>query len=225
MREFIVKAQVSGRGTVRAKVKAPDEIALREHLESKGWVIDAVTESTIEIVEEESWSPPKPDPRPVGLKPLNRPAGDRFDRRTIMSPSDSSHTLTSFSPGLLVFLHFITFSWFSLIHLLFLHSRLPTVRSDDPSGSKAFWLLCVPFYGLYWFAFAFRRLVYRINEQRVLHGLPPAVSDGFTLTFCILMLIPYVNLVALIFVMPIFIAYVQSSVNELVDAKWDRREF
>lgn len=223
MKEFIVKAQVSGRGTVRAKVKAPDEMTLREQLEAKGWMIEAVTESTIEIVEEAAWSPPKPVPRPVGLKPVTFPASDRFDRRPIMSPNNSSHELTPFSPGLLVFLHFITFSIFPLIHLLMLHSRLPKNREDDPSGGKAVGLCFVPFYAIYWTPFALRRLVFRINEQRELLGLSPSVSDGFVLANCILFMVPYLNLLAFVFIMPVFFGYVQSSINELVDASRDRR--
>jgi hypothetical protein len=110
-----------------------------------------------------------------------------------------------------------------------MHDRLPKLRRDDPSGFVAVALSFVPVLNLIWFFFSFRRLCVRINEQRRFAGLPETAPQTLavivaTLLLCgavstILPLTGWVLLGTTVWVLiPVFIAVLQASVNELVTA-------
>lgn len=135
------------------------------------------------------------------------------------NPGVGTHSLTTFSPGMLLLLHFLTCGMYTIyVHFGLMHDRLPVRRSDDPSTGKAIGFLFIPFYNLYWIFFVNLRLIDRINEQRQAAGLPPDAPRGLALTTCIMMVIPYVNILAILIMVPIYAAVLQGNVNELVRA-------
>ena len=136
------------------------------------------------------------------------------ERRT--KQLSGKHQLTEFSAGLMVFLSFLTVGIFPWIYFALMHGKLPRNREDDPGGGKAVGFLFIPFFNLYWQFVVCQRLCVRINEQRALRGLPQNAPTGFAVAVCILNLIPYVGIASLIFVWPVFVAMLQSNVNELV---------
>jgi len=130
------------------------------------------------------------------------------------SPAASAHTLGHFSGGLVVLLHFATLGIFTFIWFNLMHDKIPRTRHDDPSAGKAIGFLFIPFFNLYWIFFTYLRLADRLNQQRVARGLP-ATMRGFTMTVCILSVIPFVNYVNLLVIWPIWAGLMQGSVNQL----------
>jgi hypothetical protein len=137
------------------------------------------------------------------------------------------HTLSTFSVPGVVLLHFVTVGLFPLVHFNQMHDRLPRIRRNDPSAFVAVALSFIPGVNLIWFFFTFRRLCLRINEQRRFAGLPRTAPQllavivpalllcGFAGT--ILPLTGWIVLGATVWVLiPVFIAVLQASVNELV---------
>jgi hypothetical protein len=127
-----------------------------------------------------------------------------------------------------IFLHCITLNIFPIIRFNLMHGRMPRLRPDDPSAGKAIGFLFIPFFNLYWFFFTYLRLVTRINEQRVLRGLPAASLGWLAVTFCVGHLLCGIIIVAFfppgIYLNPatlvlgsLFYSLLQNSVNELVE--------
>jgi hypothetical protein len=134
------------------------------------------------------------------------------------NPNPHTHQLTSFPVALVVILHYLTCSLFTLIWLNLMHGKMPKVRSDDPSAGKAIGFCFIPFFNLYWIFFTYRRLCLRLDEQRALYGLPPSNLRGMATTNCIFQVIPYINgLIGFTIITPIFLGQVQASVNQLVN--------
>ncbi len=127
--------------------------------------------------------------------------------------------LEYFSPGLLLLFHYLTFGLFTMIWLGLMHDKMPFVRHDDPSAGKAIGFMFIPFFNLYWLFFNYIRLEVRVNEQLYWAKNPNYLSHGLTLSMCILMLIPYVNFIAFLVLMPIYAYEVQSKANWLVYAR------
>lgn len=129
------------------------------------------------------------------------------------------HTLTAFPTPLAVLAHFLSFGLFTFIWLNLMHGKLPKVRDDDPSAGKAIGFMFIPLFNLYWVFFSYTRLCQRLNEQRRLAGLPEDVPGGLAIAMCVLLVIPYCGqLIAFLFLAPIFLGIVQSKVNELAEA-------
>ena len=137
------------------------------------------------------------------------------------------HKLTSFSVVGLLLLHYVTVGLFSVVHLNLMHDRLPRVRRSDPSGLVAVGLCFVPVINLVWFFFTLRRLCVRINEQRRLRGMPETAPQTMAITVSALLLCGFVATILPItgwvllgvtsgILIPVFIAVLQASVNELV---------
>ncbi|HWF20170.1 MAG TPA: hypothetical protein VG754_12945 [Verrucomicrobiae bacterium] len=127
-----------------------------------------------------------------------------------------THTLDSFPVVALILIHFFTCGLFSFIWLGLMHGRLPKVREDDPSAGKAVGFCFIPFFNLYWIFFSYRRLCLRVDEQRILYGLPPSNLTSMATAACIFQVIPYVNILGSITTLPIFAGQMQYSVNQLV---------
>jgi hypothetical protein len=134
---------------------------------------------------------------------------------TVAVPSAS---LTEMPVAAVVLLHFFTCGIFSLIWFGLVHGRLPKIRPDDPSAGKAIGFMFIPFFNLYWVFFSYLRLCDRIDEQRALYGLRPSNLRGFAITMCVILLIPYINILGGLIINPIFFGMMQSSINELVAA-------
>ncbi len=130
----------------------------------------------------------------------------------------AGHQLSNLHPAVVVILHFVTCGIFNFIWFSLMHGKLPKVRQDDPGAGKAIGFMCIPFFNLYWIFFSNLRLCERLEEQRQLHGLPPSGMRGLALARCILRVIPYVNVLGILIMDPIYFAIMQSKVNELVTA-------
>jgi len=75
-----------------------------------------------------------------------------------------STVIQSFPILPLLLLHVLTLGVFTFVWVLSRHGILPKFRADAINAGKAFGLLLVPFYHLYWLVFVFYRLAKRCNE-------------------------------------------------------------
>jgi hypothetical protein len=148
---------------------------------------------------------------PYGLSPYQSPEqlseADKMQLR--------GHGLQHFPAGLAVFLHFISFGLFSLIHYGMQHERLPKVMVNDPTPGKAIGFSFIPYFNLYWIIFNPLRLADRINLQSRIRDQGDAVPRGLILACGILSVIPYINIV---FGLPLWGAGVyslQTGINRL----------
>jgi DNA-directed RNA polymerase subunit RPC12/RpoP len=167
--------------------------------------------------------------RPASRTPPNPAARTSPDSQAPRAtPEAAAHRLAAFPVGLVIFLHCITLNIFPTIRFNLMHGRMPRLRPDDPSAGKAIGFLFIPFFNFYWFFFTYLRLVTRVNEQRVLRGLPPANLGWLAITFCVGHLLCGVIIVAFfpagIYLNPatlvlgaVFYSLLQNSVNELVE--------
>lgn len=126
--------------------------------------------------------------------------------------------LNTFSVPLVLVLHFVTSGIFTIIWFNMMHGKMPRNRPDDPSAGKAIGFMFIPIFNIYWIFFTNLRLIDRINEQRHFAGLPPADLRGTLLTGIILLFIPCANIIGALIVIPIYLAGLQSAVNELCHA-------
>ena len=153
---------------------------------------------------------------------LNRPAFPAPPAGGPMKPAgygqQRGHSLQPFPTAVLILIHFLTFGLSSWIWQSRVHGNLPKIRPDDPSAGKALGFLFIPFYNYYWVFFTCHRLCVRLNEQRAQAGLAPDVPTGLAIGMCILLVIPYIGLLSVLFLMPVFVGIVQSKVNELARA-------
>jgi len=129
----------------------------------------------------------------------------------------AQNTVSTFSPGLVVLLHFVTCGLFSTIWFGIQHGNLPKIAQDDPGAGKAIGFLFIPFFNIYWVFIFWLRLCDRINLQLVLRGLKPSAPRGLAMACCIVMLIPYIGFLAYMILNPILGAMLQSSLNQIAD--------
>jgi hypothetical protein len=80
--------------------------------------------------------------------------------------------LTSFSPGLAVFLSILTLGIFPLIFYGLKNEQLPRVKEIDASNGKFIGFMFIPYFNIYWQIVAWARFVDRINFQLRLRGKP-----------------------------------------------------
>jgi hypothetical protein len=125
--------------------------------------------------------------------------------------------LPRISVTLVIVLHLMTFSLFSVFWFNAMHGRLPRSKSDDPSPLKASLLLFIPIVNFYWVFFTWLRLCDRLAEERRSARLPATGLKTLCLVCCILMFVPYVNLLSIVMIQPALFACMQSEVNELHD--------
>lgn len=122
----------------------------------------------------------------------------------------------TFSVGVGILLHFLTFGIFTIIFCGLKHSKLPKIKSDDFSGGKAIGFLFIPFFNFYWLFVFWRRLAMRINFQFRLRNEKSPVSIGLATAICILTFIPYLGgAINFLVLMPILFSQIQSASNTL----------
>ncbi len=155
-----------------------------------------------------------------------RACGRSFVAPAELAVTGQRHILTTFSVPGVVLLHLVSFGLFPLVHFNMMHDRLPKLRRSDPSAFVSVALSFVPGVNLLWFLFALPRLCLRINEQRRFAGLPETAPQSLALIVATLLLcgtagtiLPWTGwalLVTTLWVLiPVFIAVLQASVNEL----------
>jgi hypothetical protein len=101
---------------------------------------------------------------------------ENLDPSTVLTPEQveqyKQNQLTSFGPGLAVFLSIITLGIFPLIFYGLKNDQLPRVKEIDPSVGKFIGFMFIPYFNIYWQIVAWGRFVDRINFQLRLRGKP-----------------------------------------------------
>ena len=170
------------------------------------------------------------DNRSAGRTVRCAKCGKSFVGPPELAVAGQRHTLSPLPVASVVLLHYLTAGLFSIIYLNLLHERMPRLRRSDPSATAAIGLCFVPLVNLVWFFFSYHRLCMRINEQRRFEGLPPTAPEWLSVPVCLLLacgtlgaLYTAAGLYILgtlgLFVMPVFAALVQQSVNELCEER------
>jgi hypothetical protein len=159
---------------------------------------------------------------PVGIAPTVDVYGNYTDLNQVLTPEQQEefkqNTLTSFSPGLSVFLSLITFNLFSTIYYLLKHDQMPKVKPDDPSAGKAIGFMFIPIYGIIWAFTAWPRLIDRINFQYRLRGAAPPIDRGKVITLLVLALVGWVVLIGWVVAFVFWIMMIiqtQNAINNL----------
>jgi hypothetical protein len=132
------------------------------------------------------------------------------------------HRLTSFPTWAAVALSAIPLVLFSLflfptIFIGLKHSDLPKIKHDDFTAGKAIGFMFIPFFNLYWQFRFWLSLADKINFQYRLREQPAPVPRGLILTMCILNVIPYVNILSFLFVLPVAVGFIQAAANGLAE--------
>ena len=140
------------------------------------------------------------------------------------APDANRHQLANFPVAALVILHFATCGIFPLIWLNLQHGKMPKVRTDDPSATRAIGFCLIPIFNLYWFFVTSRRLCLRVDEQRESYGLPPSKLKELAAAACVMNFIPFVNLLNALIFWPLFAGRMQSSINQLVAASAEKSQ-
>lgn len=132
-----------------------------------------------------------------------------------------NHTFTDeLNVAVCVLLHFLTCGLFTFIYCGLKFDNLPKTKTDDFGAGKAIGFMFIPLFNLYWRFMFWQSLAERINLQYQLRGQRGPVSTGLATAYCIIMLIPYVNIfVAVPIIAPILFAQIQSATNGLVRMK------
>ncbi|MFT6184326.1 MAG: hypothetical protein ACJAYM_001851 [Flavobacteriales bacterium] len=126
------------------------------------------------------------------------------------------------SVGVCILLHFITCGIFTIIYCGLKYDNLPKVKSDDFGAGQAIGFLFIPFFNIYWQFIFWRTLAARINFQFRLRGQEGPISMELATAFCIMTLIPFVNLLNFFIIAPILLSQVQTASIEL--ARFNRQE-
>jgi hypothetical protein len=140
----------------------------------------------------------------------------------------AQHTLRPFPVIATVLLNFISFGLFGLIHFGMMHDRMPRAADNDPSSGKAIGYQFIPYYNLYWVFFNSLRLCDRLTLQFRLRAQQDHAPRGLMMATCVCSVIPYVNILALLFLWPITAGVLQASVNraaQLPPQAWDSTHY
>jgi hypothetical protein len=119
---------------------------------------------------------------------------ETLDLSTVLSPEQieqyKQNQLSSFGPGLAVFLSIISFGWFNNIYYQLQQDKLPQVKPDDPSGGKALAFVLIPYLNIFYGIWVmWPRYIDRINFQLRLRGRPPVVTRSSMITTLILCIV------------------------------------
>ena len=149
------------------------------------------------------------------------------DLNQVLTPQErEAYKQNLLSPGMapwvVVVLSAVTIGIFGSVYLQLKQSRLPVVKSDDPSAAKAIGFLFIPFFNLYWYFVVWRRLADRLNFQYRLRGHPAPINRDQMTAAQILALvgwsIPFVGFAGFIWLL-VFAAKIQSVSNDLAEGK------
>jgi hypothetical protein len=192
-----------------------------------GWYPDTESPGNQRYWDGDQWTEQRAPGVVAGPPPIAYPApGYSFDvyaeggdPRQMLDPGQieqfKRHGLTSFPTWLAIVLHFLTLGLFTMIYQGLKFSKLPRVKQDDFEAGKAIGFLFIPFFNWYWIFRYLLGLTDRLNFQFKLRGQAPPISRGLALTTAIVGVIPYVNLLGWLFVMPFLLAQFQSATNQL----------
>ena len=162
-------------------------------------------------------------PPPYGHDPYSQAYEDHFDINQMPIHDQQRFTQhgldQNFNVALAILLHFLTLGIFSIIYLGVIHGKLPKVRHNDFNAGKAIGFLFIPYFNFYWIFVFWRRLAMRVNFQYKLRGMQAPVPLGLITTMCILLVIPYLGIIAFFFVGPFAIAKILGACNELADRR------
>ena len=108
--------------------------------------------------------------------PIVDPYDVRTDLSQILTPEQVEqfkvNELSSFSPGLSVFLSIITLGLFPLIFYGIKNDQMPRVKEIDPGAGKFIGFAFIPYFNIYWQIVCWGRFVDRVNFQMRLRGKP-----------------------------------------------------
>jgi len=96
-------------------------------------------------------------------------------------------------------------------------SKLPPAKEGDFRAGKGIGFMFIPFFNLYWLFRFVLSLTDRLNFQFRLRGQKPPISRGLALASCIVYVIPYVDAISWLLLMPIVAGQMQAATNRLVD--------
>jgi len=130
---------------------------------------------------------------------------------------EDHHLSDSFPVGAAIALHYLTLGFFSFIYYGLKHDELPKLRSDDPNGLMAVGLMFVPLFNLYWQFMLWVRLVKRLEFQYKLKNAPCPVNRDLAIACMICKMIPGINFVSFLVLMPILISQIQEAIDGLVN--------
>ena len=86
---------------------------------------------------------------------------ENLDPSTVLTPEQveqyKQNQLTSFGPGLAVFLSIITLGIFPLIFYGLKNEQLPRVKEVDASNGKFIGFMFIPYFNIYWQIVAWAR--------------------------------------------------------------------
>jgi hypothetical protein len=194
-----------------------------------GWYPDPETAGQLRYWDGSAWT----DSRAPDHSSLSAPfvAGhvladvynESADLNRLLTPEQQEqyreHTLTRFPVWLVVVLHFLTLGLFTLIYQGLKLSKLPLVKESDFRAGKGIGFMFIPFFNLYWVFRYVLSITERLNFQFRLRGERPPISRALALTSAIVWIIPYVELVSLVLLMPIVAGQWQAATNRLADER------
>ena len=197
MREGVTQRRVKGaapRGRSSSLKRPRPSITLRRVSSPQaGWYADPEDASHLRYWDGSSWTDHRaPTPPPGQYAPYTADVyAERADLGQLLTGEQreqyKQHALTSFPTWLVVVLHFLTLSLFTLIYQGLKFSKLPEVKQDDFRAGKAIGFMFIPFFNWYWqFRFALG-LTDRLNFQFRLRGERPPVSRGLALASAIVL--------------------------------------
>jgi hypothetical protein len=150
-----------------------------------------------------------------------QPSGDPYKNPGLLGPAErvaiGEHQLEKFPVWAAGLLHVLTFGLFSLVFYGIQQGRMPRVAKNDPTTGQSIGYAFIPFFNYYWLFFNPMRLCDRITLQYQLRGSKEEAPRGLVLASAIMTMIPYVNLLTLLFLWPVTTCLIQSKINRLVD--------
>jgi hypothetical protein len=149
------------------------------------------------------------------------PSGNPYRNPAVLGPAErvalGDHQLEKFPVWAAGLLHVLTFGLFSIVFYGIQQGRMPRAAQSDPTAAQSIGFSFVPFFQYYWWFFNSMRLCERITLQYQLRGSEEEAPRGLALASSILTVIPYVNLLAILFVWPVTACLIQWKINRLVD--------
>jgi hypothetical protein len=150
------------------------------------------------------------------------------DLNQVLTPQEreayKQHLLSpGMAPWAVVVLSAVTVGIFGSVYLQLKQSRLPVVKPDDPSATKAIGFMFIPFFNIYWYFVVWPRLVDRLNFQYRLRGSSSLIDRRQVTIAQILSLFGWIlagiaGVAGFIWLL-VFAAKIQSVSNDLAEDK------